>query len=247
MRRIELDVEKVVSLPPSALIDHAVVRQSRQRGFSYSMFAPLHYEPNYDYPLVLWLHGPDDNENQLKRVMPLISMRNYAAIAPRGVIVALNDPEGGRRCTWRQSEREIDLALRHILACVDVARSEYNINTSRIFLAGYDTGGTMAMRVGFCRPELFAGIASLGGPFPEGRTPLAQLNCARNIPLLISYGKESVRYPVDQVCDDLRLLHAAGMSVSLRQYPCGDEVTTTMLSDLDAWIMGVINGEKTLA
>ena len=47
-------------------------------------FAPLHYEPNYSYPLIVWLHGPHNNELELKQIMPLVSMRNYVAAAPRG-------------------------------------------------------------------------------------------------------------------------------------------------------------------
>jgi hypothetical protein len=35
-------------------------------------------------------------------------------------------------------------------------------------------------------------------------------------------------------------MHAAGCTVALRQYPCGDELTTTMLSDLDRWMMAIV-------
>ena len=38
------------------------------------------------------------------------------------------------------------------------------------------------------------------------------------------------------------LFHAAGMSVTLRQYPCGDELTTQMLRDLDVWLMEQVTG-----
>ena len=33
---------------------------------------------------------------------------------------------------------------------------------------------------------------------------------------------------------------AAGCTVALRQYPCGDDLTTTMLADLNRWIMEVV-------
>src|SRR4051794_19841644 len=51
-----------------------------------AVFAPLHYESNYAYPLLVWLHGPGDDESQLKRIMPLISMRNYVGVGPRGTV-----------------------------------------------------------------------------------------------------------------------------------------------------------------
>src|SRR5215475_6844861 len=53
---------------------------------NHALFAPLHYEANYAYPLLIWLHGGGDSEHQLRRVMPHISLRNYVAVAPRGTL-----------------------------------------------------------------------------------------------------------------------------------------------------------------
>ncbi len=38
-------------------------------------------------------------------------------------------------------------------------------------------------------------------------------------------------------CDNLRLLHTAGISVVLRQYPCSQELIPRMLGDVDRWVM----------
>jgi len=35
----------------------------------------------------------------------------------------------------------------------------------------------------------------------------------------------------------LRLLHTAGISVTLRQYPCEHQLSEQMLRDVDRWIM----------
>ena len=42
------------------------------------------------------------------------------------------------------------------------------------------------------------------------------------------------------VCQALRLLHIAGMTVTLRQYPSGDALSDSMLSDVDQWMMEVM-------
>ena len=39
-----------------------------------------------------------------------------------------------------------------------------------------------------------------------------------------------------------RLFHAAGMSVTLRQYPGGDDLNTQMLHDIDVWLMEQVTG-----
>ena len=60
---------------------------------------------------------------------------------------------------------------------------------------------------------------------------------ARRLPAFLALGRDSEVYGPDKACDDLRLLHTAGVSVTLRQYPCGHELTTQMLRDVDRWIM----------
>ena len=194
----------------------------------------MHYEQNYAYPLLVWLHGPDDDERQLQRIMPLVSMRNYVAIGPRGTSQSDLDPRG---YCWRQTERDITLAEESVLNCVELARQRYHISPSRIFIGGYDCGGTMAFRVGLRNPDLFAGILSIAGRFPMEYRPLANYMKAREVPMLIAQGMEAKKYSTDDLCSELRLFHSASFKVNVRQYPCGDELTTQMLHDMDVWMM----------
>lgn len=219
---------------PPPVVESA--RYSFGGGDNYSLFAPLHYEPGYAYPLVIWLHGPLDNEHQLKKIMPLVSMRNYAAVGPRGTL-PMQTESGLRAYGWAQTHDQILHAEHAVFDAYDAATTRFNIAPHRIFLAGYDCGGTMALRIALQYPGKFAGVLSLGGAFPEGSNPLAKIGQARRLPVFLACGRQAEKFPSQQVCDNLRLLHSAGMSVTLRQYPCGDELTTQMLSDMDRWIM----------
>src|SRR5690349_8769366 len=81
----------------------------------HALFAPLHYEAGYAYPLVVWLHGPRDNEHQLKRIMPNVSMRNFVAVAPRGTQpLGLDVTKSGY--AWDQCEEQISLAEHRTMA-----------------------------------------------------------------------------------------------------------------------------------
>ena len=202
------------------------------------IFTPMHYERNYAYPLIVWLHGPDDDERQIAQIMPLVSMRNYVGVGPRGTLGC----SGAAGYRWTQSERHIALAGERVLAAVDVARRRFNVNPSRIFLGGYHCGGTMAFRLALNHPEHFAGVLSIGGEFPRAHRPLGQLHAARRLRMFLATGRESQRYPEARVCDNLRLFHAANLSVNLFTYPCGDEVMTNMLSEMDRWIMAQVAG-----
>jgi phospholipase/carboxylesterase len=101
------------------------------------------------------------------------------------------------------------------------------------------------MRLALRNPEHYAGGVSIGGQFPSGQSPLARLAAARASRLLIMHCRDSLTYPIGRLCDELGLFHAAGMSVTLRQYPCGDELTTQMLRDLDVWLMEQVTGVVT--
>src|SRR4051794_33094544 len=130
----------------SKLSDLAEATLSRSSSYQspHTLFAPLHYERNYAYPLIVWMHGPDDNENQLKRIMPLVSLRNYVAIAPRGTAGSDTSPTAFH---WQQTDEHIHLAEQRVWDCLAAARERFNIAPGRIFLAGYDCGGTMAYRI----------------------------------------------------------------------------------------------------
>ena len=198
---------------------------------SCALFAPLHYESGYAYPLIVWLHGPGADERQLMRIMPAISMRNYVAVAPEAV---------GAEEPWPQTLEAIQEAEARVFASVETAHRKFHISPKRIFLAGFDTGGAMAFRIALNHPDRFAGVVSLCGPFPAGHHPFGHLNEARKLPVFLAAGRDSDRYPQKVVCDNLRLLYTAGLSLTLRQYPCDQQLCPQMLRDLDRWLIDQI-------
>lgn len=230
------DHPKTASVPATMAVDsHSQVDAAQ--ALAHCVFTPLHYERNYAYPLVVWLHSADDDERQVTRIMPHVSMRNYVAVGARGTAPgAVPDSY-----SWLQAAAHIDRAHQSVGSAIVAARRWLNIARDRIYLAGYGAGGTMALRVALARPTEFAGVISIGGEFPSGFRPLEQLHAVRDLRILLSTARDSDEYPPAQVCQHLRLFHAAGMSVDLRQYPCGDELTTNMLADMDRWIMNHLN------
>lgn len=212
---------------------------------AHSCFAPMHYQSGYAYPLIVWMHGPGSNEDELSQVMPLISTRNHVAIAPRGTHSA---PRGTRPVKggfgsyhWEHSADAIAEAGERAADCIAIAKERFNIHPDRIFIAGHSTGGTMAHRLAIEFPEQFAGAISLGGEVPRGSHLLKNINQARQLPLMlaVSPAEESdvESYSINRVMDDLRFLHCAGLSLSLQLYPEGDELTTVMFKDLNTWVM----------
>jgi phospholipase/carboxylesterase len=203
----------------------------------FATLAPLHYERGYAYPLLVWLHRRSGSEHQLRRIMPHVSLRNFVAAAPRGTVARRR---GGFH--WRQDAEGIEEAETRIFDCIAAAAEKFNIHPERIFLAGCGSGGTMAVRVAWNHPERFAGVATLGGELPSELCPLRRVNAMRRIPCLVAMSRHSPHYPEHQVCRDLRLMHSAGCTVALRQYPGADDLTAGMLSDLNCWLMELVCG-----
>ncbi len=242
-----LQIGPAAGFPSESTLDHNVLAASTPAVAAavatecgevcrHALFAPLHYERNYGYPLVVWLHGAGNDERQLKRIMPQLSMRNYVAVAPRGTLALDADAER-KGFRWPQHGDHVYLAEKRVFDCVELARRKYHVKPGRVFLAGAGCGGTMAMRIALSNPRAFAGALSLGGGLPHGMAPLARVNEARGMPLLMMAGLQSSFYPQEAVNDDLRLLHSAGITVTLRLYPHGDEISPMMLGDVDRWLM----------
>jgi phospholipase/carboxylesterase len=203
-----------------------------------ALFAPIHYERRYAYPLLIWLHGDNSSERELRQLMPLVSVRNYVGAAARGA--AIEEPNA--HYTWRQTAADVDAAADSVAQCIEHAQNRYHIHPDRIYVAGHGAGGTMALRLalGFSLP--LAGAVSLGGALPRGNCPLARVNEARRLPLLLMSCRGSETYPPQRVAEDLRLLHAAGCQLAIREYLCGDELFTDMFTDLDQWLMERVCG-----
>jgi phospholipase/carboxylesterase len=224
------------SSPVVASID-TVALGRLQRDSGVQFFRPQHYEANYAYPLVVWLHGEGGSEQNLAQVMPLTSLRNYLGVAVRG------NCRWDSGYTWSETVDAVDSAAEKVLDAVDLAAARFNVHPQRIFLVGHRAGGTLAVRLALRLPEAFAGAVSISGRFPRGQMPLRNLHSIRRLPILLTHGRTSRRYSIDHVCRELSLFHAAGMQVDLRQYPCGDELTTKMLSDVNAWLMSRVTGQ----
>ncbi len=251
MNRIQTAQQLSAQLWPESGAAHATSgtfeaaqANSVPRAAEHVLFVPLHYERHYAYPLVIWLHGPADDESQLLRIMPQVSMRNYVAAAPRGTVAMRAENPGARRFTWSDEASQVELAGQRVLACIQKARRKCHIDAKRVFIAGFDQGGTMALRLAMNRPEWFSGVLSMGGRFPTCRAPLWRLGAARRVPIFMACGQQSRRYSQAAVCGDLRLLHSAGMEVALRVYPADHAITSHMLADADRWIMQQVTGNQ---
>src|SRR5579863_1467422 len=62
-------------------------------------FLPTGYEPNYAYPLLVFFHGHGGDEEQVLRLAPRLSRRNYICIGLRGTQLLGQRADGAQAYT----------------------------------------------------------------------------------------------------------------------------------------------------
>ena len=206
-----------------------------------SFFLPARYEPNYKYPLVVWLHEDGGSQRSLADVMPHISTQNFVGVGVRATRAC---DSAGHRYQWLQSPIGTAVAEDAVYSAIELASQRFSIHPDRVYLAGYREGGTMALRIGLRSPSLFDGIISIDGALPRGGKPLVNLQAARSLAILSAVAIEGNRYPMDQVCEDLKLWHAAKLRMDMRQYTVADCLIREVLSDINGWIMSRVTGTQ---
>jgi len=206
-------------------------------------FLPTGYEPNYPYPLLVFLHGNGGNEEQMLRLAPRLSRRNYVCIGLRGPQPLGTRADGRLGYCWGTDNRSQSLVEDYVTRAVEMTRRNYHIHSERIYLAGFAEGATLAYRLGLLFPERFGGVISLNGLMPRQGRPLFRLPQLRELRVFIGHGIANVFMPLSSALQDRRLLYTAGLDVRLHTYPTTHRLHSDMLRDIDRWIMERVNAE----
>ena len=206
-------------------------------------FLPFGYEPNYPYPLLVFFHGHGDDEEQVLRLAPRLSRRNYICISLRGPDRLGLRQDGRVSFGWGQDGQCDGPIEDYVLRAVEQTRRSYHVHSERVYLAGVWEGATLAYRLGLSFPERFAGIISLNGQMPKRGCPLVRLNELRSLKVFIGHGIANSIVPLTLARQDSRLLYTAGLSVHLQSYATTNRIHPDMLRDVNRWVMGHVNGD----
>ena len=243
----------------SIIDDFAPQRDDRRSSFAHILASPIHYEEGYPYPLLVWLHDVGKFETELFEVLPKISARNYVAVAPRGLSRAMRRVVRSRvngrvvnvknwiePCNdWPDTEEGVSEAENLVFDSIEQAKNKFNVNPRRVFLIGRGVGATTAVRIGIRNPHEFAGVVSIDGAFPDADNMLLRnWRAARGLPILMTSGANPRNGFSSFSRKQLNLMHAAGLTVYIRQYDevsCQPEASQArmdkILIDVNRWIM----------
>jgi phospholipase/carboxylesterase len=206
-------------------------------------FLPTGYEPNYPYPLLVFLHNHGSSEEQILRLAPRLSRRNYIAIALRGPHGLAPRASGRPAFGWGKEGEHDVLVEEYVFRAVEQTRRLYHVHSERIYLAGFCEGASVAYRLGLLYPERFAGVIALNGCIPRRGGPLLRLPEVRRLRVLIGHGIANAIVPLPLARQDFRLLYTAGLSVRMHTYAANHRIHRDMLRDINRWVMRHVSEE----
>jgi phospholipase/carboxylesterase len=205
-------------------------------------FLPTGYEPRYAYPLLVFFHGHGGNEEQILRLAPRLSRRNYISIGLRGPIALGPRRQGRLGFSWGDL-RQDSVIEEYLVRAVEQTRRSYHVHSERIYLAGFGEGATLAYRLGLSLPEKLGGVISFNGALPSQGRPLFRLPALRRLRVFIGHGIANSVVPLSLARRDFRLLYAAGVQVTMHTYPSTHKLHPDMLRDVNRWIIASCNQE----
>jgi phospholipase/carboxylesterase len=211
------------------------------QGWPLRTFLPTGYEPNYAYPLLVFLHGHGGNEEQILRLAPRLSRRNYISIGLRGPQLLGQRSDGSQGYTWGTDGRCDAVIEDYVLRAVEQTRRNYHVHSERIYLAGICEGAALAYRLGLSFPEKFAGVISLNGGLPTRGSLFFRLPHIRALRMFIGHGIANAILPLSSARSNFRLLYTAGLDVRLHTYPTTHRLHPDMLRDINRWIIEQCN------
>jgi phospholipase/carboxylesterase len=212
-------------------------------GWPFRTFLPRGYEPCYPYPLIVFLHGHGSSEEQVLRLAPRLSRRNYVCIAPRGPHVLGPSRDGRLAYSWGGDAGNDPIVEDYVFGAIEQTQKAYHVHTERIYLAGFREGAALAYRLALLYPDRFGGVISLNGCMPRHGAPLLRPHAVRDLKVMIGHGIANAIVPLALARQDHRLFYAAGMPVQLKTYPTTHKIHSRMLHDMDRWVQDHINDE----
>src|SRR5262245_4440431 len=198
-------------------------------------FLPIHYEPRYAYPLLVWFHGEAGNEELMLRLAPRLSRRTFI-----GTTLPAPNSLGRRPCglgwSWGDGA-QAGLVEDYLLRAVEQTRRQHHVHSERIYLAGHGEGAGAAYRLALTFPEKLAGVVALNGVMPRVNRPLLRLPDVRPLRVFIGHGIANAILPLSMARADRQLLYTAGLDVEMHTYPTTHKLHPDMLRDLNRWVI----------
>ena len=154
-----------------------------EKDMGYTVYVPKAYNEKKSWPLIIGLHGLASNPSQLIRYPGFTSLAEK-----HGYIIAC--PMGYNSSAWYGaatfvSKKAGKLSEQDVMNVLAIARKDFNVDPSRIYLMGHSMGGGGTFYIAMKHPGIWAALAPIAPAIYARPTGLEKI---RHIPVICIQG-----------------------------------------------------------
>jgi phospholipase/carboxylesterase len=198
----------------------------------FSLYVPEYYTAERAWPLVMALHGGSGNGRGFLWSW-LRDARSYGAI-----LVAPTATGGVSKSTWALMGDDTDTP--NLARILDMVRSRFNIDPTKLLLTGMSDGGTFCYVSGLESTSPFTHLAPVSATFHPLMAEMADAERLRGLPVYLVHGRLDWMFPVQVARQTSQLLSAAGADVTYREV---DDLSHCYPREINAEILNWLSGE----
>jgi phospholipase/carboxylesterase len=171
----------------------------------FSLYVPEYYTPDRSWPLVMALHGGSGNGRRFLWSW-LRDARSFGAIVVAPTAIGN---------TWALMGEDADTP--NLMRVLEVVRSRWNIDGTRLLLTGMSDGGTFCYVTGLESTSPFTHLAPVASTFHPLMAEMADAQRMQGLPIYLVHGRLDWMFPVEIARRTHEALMAAGADVTYRE------------------------------
>ena len=199
----------------------------------FSLYVPEYYTPDRAWPLVMALHGGSGNGRGFLWSW-LRDARSYGAI----LVAPTATGDASHKSTWALMGEDTDTP--NLARILDLVRSRWNIDPTKLLLTGMSDGGTFCYVTGLESASPFTHLAPVAATFHPLMAEMADAERLRGLPVYLVHGRLDWMFPVQVARQTHQLLLAAGANVTYREL---DDLSHCYPREINAAILHWLSGE----
>jgi len=176
----------------------------------FSLYVPEYYTPDRAWPLVMALHGGSGNGRGFLWSW-LRDARSFGAI----LVAPTATGDTPMKNTWALMGEDTDTP--NLARILDIVRSRWNVDPTKLLLTGMSDGGTFCYVTGLEASSPFTHLAPVAATFHPLMAEMADAERLRGLPVHLVHGRLDWMFPVQVARQTRDLLTAAGADVTYRE------------------------------
>lgn len=204
--------------------------------FTYEVRLPSNYDTDQPYPVIFALHGMGSDEQDMLRLMePLQS--DFIIVAVRGPLVQGSGYAYFQIKSIGNPVRELfDASVQGLQQLIGDLSSEYAIDPTRRYIAGFSQGAIMAMTLSLIMGDAIKGIVAMSGYIPQFVKDEYPIDPGTSLSVFISHGDQDHMFPLQLGEDNANYFRKHARSVTYVPYSGGHHVTAELYDQFQLWL-----------